>query len=175
MASLATIGTALTVGSAVVGAGAAVYGAYQQVEQGKAIRAEADRQAMMDELHGKNEYAASLREADLRRIEGKLIMSRQQAYAAASGAGAGADDPTLLKIMSETGANAEYGARSVMYGGEGRRDDYLNSATSRRISGRNNFMGSLLSATGTLAGGIGRLADTSKDWIPALGRLAGAY
>lgn len=173
MATLATIGTALTVGSAVVGAGAAVYGAYSTVKAGEAAQKEYERQAFMDELHGKDAYAASVREADLRRMEGKLIMSRQQAIAAASGAGSGADDPTILKIMSETGANADYGVRSVMYQGEQQRSDFNAQAETRRISGRNNYFGSLLSAAGTLASGVGKLAGTSKDWIPAAQRLAG--
>lgn len=172
MATLATIGTALTVGAAVVGAGASVYSAYQSHQQGVAMQQEANRQALIDEASGKAEFAASQREAELRRLEGKLIMSRQQAYAAASGAGAGANDPTILRIMSKTGENAEQNARVALYQGESRMADYYNQAQARRISGRNNFVGKMLEGFGTLAGGVGRLADTSKDWIPALGRLA---
>lgn len=167
MAELATIGTALTIASTVIGAGATVYSAYSSYQQGQALQAEADRQARVDEAAGKGEFAASQREAELRRIEGNLIMSRQQAYAAASGAGAGNDDPTILKIMSDTGANAELGARSVIYGGQSRQDDYINSARTRRISGQNNFLGGVLRAVGTLAGGVGRLSDTSDRWVPA--------
>lgn len=171
MASLATIGTVLTVGSAVVGAGASVYSAVSSFQQGQAIQAEAERQALVDEQAGKSEFAASQRDAELRRLEGRLIMSRQQAYAAASGAGAGADDPTILQIMGKTGANAELGARVATYGGESRQADYFNVAQARRISGRNNFVGKMLEGIGTLAGGVGRLADTSKDWVPAMSRL----
>lgn len=171
MAELATIAAVATIGAAVVGTGATVYSAYQQVQQGEAIQKEAVRQAQVDEASGKQEYAASQREAELRRLEGRLIMSRQQAFAAASGGGA--DDPTILKIMSDTGANAELGAQSVMYQGAARQQDYLNAAQARRISGRNNYMGAVLSSVGTLASGIGRLADTSSSWGPAIGRLAG--
>lgn len=171
MASLATIATVATIGSAVIGAGTAIYGAYNSYQQGVAQQAEYERQARVDELHGKNEFAAAQRDAEMRRLEGHLIMSRQQAYAAASGLGSGADDPTILKIMSETGARAELGARSVMYQGEARRDDYLSSATAKRASGASNYMGGIMRAVGTLAGGIGQLADTAPSWTSALGRL----
>lgn len=172
MATLATIGTVLTVGSAVIGAGAAVYGAYNSYQAGVAAQAEYERQAGVDELSGKMEFAASQREAELRRLEGGLIMSRQQAYAAASGAGSGVDDPTILKIMSDTGANADMNARSVMSQGEARRDDYLNAAKAKRASGSSNFLGGILRATGALADGVGNLAATSRDWIPAAQSLA---
>lgn len=171
MASLATVATVATIAGTAISAGAAVYSAYSQYQQGEAIQEEANRQALMDELHGKNEFAAAQREARLREIEGQLIMSRQQALAAASGGGAGPEAPTILKIMADTEASANYGAASVLYGGASRQDDYLASATSRRVSGRNNFFGSIASAVGTLAGGIGRLGETSNQWAPALRRL----
>jgi hypothetical protein len=173
VAELATIATVLTIGSAVVGAGAAVYGAYNSYEQGVAQREEMERQARIDERSAKGEYAAGQRDAEQRRREGRLIMSRQQALAAASGAGAGADDPTIMRIMSETGELSEYGATTTMYAAADRRDAYLSSATARRASGESNFMGGLLRAGGSLAGGIGNLANTSRDWIPAVQRLAG--
>jgi hypothetical protein len=125
----------------------------------------------MDELHASNEFASAQREADLRRMEGKLIMSRQQAYAAASGGGAGSDAPTIVKIMADTSARSEFGANSVLYGGAERQQDYLNTAEARRVSGRNNFFGSIASAVGTLAGGIGRIGDTADKWAPAIRRL----
>lgn len=171
---LATLATVATIGSAAIGAGASIYSAVSTYQQGQAIAEEAERQARVDELSGKNELAASQREAELRRLEGKLVMSRQLAYAAASGSGAGPSDPTIVQIMSRTGANAELGSRSVLYQGEQRQADYINTARARRISGRNNFMASVLDSVGTLAGGIGRLSDTSKDWVPAIGRLTGA-
>lgn len=159
MASLATIGTVLTIGSAVVGAGAAVYGAYNSYQQGVAQKAELERQARVDERSAKGEYAAAQREAEQRRREGKLIMSRQQAIAAASGAGSGSDDPTIMKIMSETGALSEYGATTAMYSGADRADAYLNSAMAKRASGQSNFMGGILRAAGSLAGGVGTVAN----------------
>jgi hypothetical protein len=150
----------------VIGAGAAIYSANQTYEQGVAQKQEYDRQAAVDELAGKNAFAASQRDAEQRKLEGKLIMSRQQAYAAASGGGGGADAPTIAKILTDTGANAEQGARSVLYGGEQAQSDYFSAAQAKRITGQNNFMGSVLSSIGTLAGGVGHLVDSTAKYFP---------
>lgn len=166
MAALAGLGTALTIGAAVVGAGAAVYSAYQTVEQGKAQKAEYDRQANVDELMGKNEYAAAQREAEQKRLEGELVMSRQRAIAAASGGGGAASDPTIVQIMGETANRSQANSDAVLYAGEGARDSYNSSASARRASGANNFLGSVLTAAGTLAGGIGKVIQTGATFIP---------
>lgn len=166
MAALAGIGTALTIGAAVVGAGASIYSAYQTVEQGKAQKAEYDRQANVDELMGKNEYAAAQREAEQKRLEGELVMSRQQAYAAASGGGGGASDPTIVQILGDTATRSKANSDAVLYAGDGARDSYNSSAAARRASGANNFLGSTLSAAGTLAGGIGKVIQTAATFIP---------
>jgi hypothetical protein len=181
LAGLAGLGTALTIGAAVVGAGASVYSAYETVQQGKAAQAEYNRQAAVDELAGKNEYAASQREAEQKRLEGQLVMSRTMAYAAASGAGAGADDPTIVKILGEEGTKTKFNSDSVLYAGEGARDAYNSSAAAKRASGANNFLGSVLTATGTLAGGVGRLIAASAPFVPTrtsspfAGATASAY
>lgn len=154
MAALATIATIATLGATVISTVASV-------QQGAAAQREGYRQAAVDELAGKNELAASQRDAEERRMEGKLIMSRQQAFAAASGGGSGADDPTIMKILSDTGERAEYGAESIMYQGQARHDDYYASAAARRETGQNNFFGGLLRGVGSLAGGIGHLAEMS--------------
>lgn len=166
MAALATIAPIIAITGAVVGAGASVFSAYSTYKQGEAQQQEAYRQAAVDETAGKNEYAAAQRDAKQKRLEGNLIMSRQQAYAAASGGGSGADAPTIAKILTDTGANAETNAQSVMYQGAARRDDYFNQAQARRISGQNNFFGSILSSIGTLAGGVGHLASSTAGYIP---------
>lgn len=148
MASLTTLATVATIGSAVIGTGAAIYGGYQSQQA-------AETAARQEILAGKNEFAAAQRNAEERRLEGALISSKQQAMAAASGAGAGSDAPTIMKIMSETAARAQYGVDSEIYVGEQRRDDYFNSARARRETGRYNFMGGILSGVGKGLGGIG--------------------
>jgi len=167
MAALAGLGTALTIGSAVIGAGASVISAYSTYQQGQAQQQELERQARIDEASGTAEFAASQREADQRRLEGQLIMSRQLAYAAASGAGSGVDDPTITKILSDTGEMARRGSDAALYQGMRRRDDYLSEATAKRATGQNNFFGAMLRSFGTLAGGVGRLGESAVDWIPS--------
>lgn len=167
MAALATVATVATIGAAVVGAGASVISAYSTYQQGEAQKAELNRQAAIDEKSGTAEFAASQREAEQRRLEGQLVMSRAQAYAAASGAGAGSDDPTISKILSDTGERAKFGSDSVLYQGQARRDDYFAEAAAKRTTGQNNFFGSILRSAGTLLGGVGHLAETSDQWMPS--------
>lgn len=151
MADLATIAAVATIGSAVVGAGASVYSGYQSMLANEAA-------AKQEILAGKNEFAASQRDADERRLEAKLVASRAQAIAAASGGG-GADQPTISKILTDIGERADFGVKSIMYGGAQRRDDYFNSASSRRVTGQSNFIGGLLRGLGSLAGGVGDWAE----------------
>lgn len=151
MASLATIAAIATIGGAVVSAGSAVYGGYQQ-QQAAALAAKQEKAA------GDQEFASSQREADQRRLEGQLLMSRQLATAAASGAGAGPDAPTITKILTDTGENADYGARVAEFQGRSRQADYYASADARRSTGSANFFGGILRGLGTLAGGIGNWA-----------------
>jgi len=149
MASLATVAAVATIGAAVIGTGASIYGG-MQTQKANEIAARQER------LAGKNELAASQREAEDRRREGRLIMSAQMAEAAASGAGAGEDAPTIMKILTDTGERVEYGVQSTMYQGYSRRDDYFRSADAREASGRASFFGSILEGAGSGIGGIGR-------------------
>lgn len=149
MASLATVAAVATIGSAVIGTGASIYGGMQQ-QKANEIAARQER------LAGKNELAAAQREVEDRRREGRLIMSAQMAEAAASGAGSGEDAPTIMKILTDTGERVEYGAEATMYQGYSRRDDYFRSADAREASGRASFFGSVLSGLGSGIGGIGR-------------------
>lgn len=151
MASLATIATIATIGSAVVGVGAAIY-------QGNETKKLANQQARLEERAGKNEYAASQRIAEQRRMEGELIMSRQQAAAAASGAGSADDAPTITKILANTEARMQYGIDSELYAGEERKYDYFASAKTRRQTGQYNFVGGLLRGLGRGLEGVGDYA-----------------
>lgn len=170
MASLATIGTIASIGAAVVGTGAALYGAHQSAEAAKSAGSAAREAqyyiASQEEALGREEFAAAQREARERALESELIMSRQLAVAAASGGGAGDDAPTIVKLMTRTAERGDYATRSVLYQGESARDRYYASARGRRKSGDASFLGSLDSAfgayiggLGSLAGGVGRIGD----------------
>lgn len=160
MAALPAIALGLTAASAVIGAGAAIYGG---IQANKAAQIEGKRL----ERQGKDEFAAAQREALEARLQGKLLQSRQQAVAAASGGGAGLDAPSIVKLMSETGERTDYAAAVAMAQGRQRQSYYNDAAASTRAGGGNSLVGSFLSAAGTLAGGIGRFGSQYREFYPA--------
>jgi hypothetical protein len=157
MATLATIATVATGVAAVVGAGASVYGGFL-------ARQEAEERAHEYEKMGKQEFAAAQADAVERRLQGQLILSRQQAAAAASGGGAGADAPTIVRLMSETAKRIDYGAQSDMYGGYSRRSTYFTSAANSRRSGANALIGGILDGVGNLLGGAGATVAMADEF-----------
>jgi hypothetical protein len=137
------LAAAAIVGGVAAGAGAI----YSGMETKKASDAAAKR----SEAAGRSEFAASQREAEERKLEGALVMSRQQAAAAASGAGAGGDAPTIVRLMTETSKRATYGAETTLYGGQQRRQTYLDTAEAQRASGNASFLGSIFTGVGRVA------------------------
>jgi hypothetical protein len=138
---------------------AAGVSAYGSLESGRRSREAAEMVATQEEAQGTAELAAAQREAEERKWQGRLVASRQQAIAAASGAGAGADAPTIVTIMQKTAERAAYGAETAIYGGQSRRDALNRSARNRRITGNADQVGSYFTAAGTLAGGLGRFGE----------------
>lgn len=130
-------------------AGAASAGA--TIYAGNETRRASELAARRAETAGQAEFAASQREAEERRLEGALIESQQQAAAAASGGGAGADAPTIVKIMTETRKRSEYGVATTMAAGRNRRQGYLDRAEATRASGNASFLGSILTGIGQFA------------------------
>lgn len=149
MSGLEPIAIGLTAASAVIGAGASIYSG---VEAKKA----AQREAHQLEGQGREAFAANQRDALEARLQGKLLESRQQAVAAASGGGSGVDAPSIVKLMTETGERSDYAAEVAMYSGIQQKKNAYEAATVTRRGGQASLLGSILSATGTLAGGLGR-------------------
>jgi hypothetical protein len=129
-------------------------GAIGTVKAGQAADAQAKQDALNMEAQGKEELAASQREAFQKRREGALINSRAQAVAAASGGGA--DDPTIVRLMTQTAKDAETNAGSVMYGGISRRRGLFDSARARRTEGKASLLGSAYGGFGQAASGLGK-------------------
>lgn len=121
-------------------------GAAGTLASGAAANAQAKSEALAMEAQGKEELAASQREAEEKKREGRIVMSRQQALAANSGGGA--DDPTILKLMTRTASESDYNARTALYGGEQRKRGLFDSAANRRTSGKASFLGSVFAAGG---------------------------
>lgn len=123
----------------------------------------AQEEARQLEARGKEEFAASQREALDRRKEGRVLNSRTQALAAASGAGA--DAPTIVRLMSDTAGQAEYGAQTDLYGGKQRRAGMRDSARASRATGEASLMGSFFDAAGSVLSGGSNFA--SSRWRTA--------
>jgi hypothetical protein len=123
---------------------------------GVAQKRAADQDALNMEAQGKEEVAASQREAEIKRREGRLINSRAQAVAAASGAGAGTDAPTIVRLMSQTRGESEFNAQSSLYGGFSRKAGLKQGARARRAEGRASLLGGVLGGFGQAASGLGK-------------------
>lgn len=139
---------------AILGIAAAGASAAATIYAGNETKKAAYEAAKRDETAGMAEFAAAQREAQERNLEGKLIMSRQQAAAAASGAGASDDAPTIVRLMTETAKRARYGEESTMYGGRARRQGYIDTAAARRQTGDASFLGSIFTGIGQFAEGF---------------------
>lgn len=129
-----------------VQAGAKIAGGMSQMEAGKYNAAALERE-------GTESFAAATRAADERRRETELVISRQRALGAASGAGAG---PSLLDIIGDTAARGEYQAQSALYTGEAQARKLKDRAKIARWEGRNAFIGSILEGVGGVALGAGK-------------------
>lgn len=144
-----------------------VVGGFVQAEgikqQGKAEKAAAYDEALQLEAKGKEDFAASQRDMLAKRKEGELVNSRIQALAAASGGGA--DDPTIVKLMTGVAEESEYNAQSAIYGGASRRKGLFGAAKNRRMGGDASLLGSKYAAAGAILGGISSAA----------GKMIGSY
>ncbi len=137
--------------------------AFGTVASGVAANRQAQQDALNMEAQGREELAASQRDAIAKRREGALVNSRAQALAAASGGGAGADAPTIVKLMSQTAGESEFNAQTALYGGRSRQIGLKQGAAARRAEGKSSLLGSVFSGFGTLAKGGSDYA-TGKAW-----------
>lgn len=136
-------------------AGAAISG-IGTIAAGAAEKKNQDFMAAQEDMKAKEEVAASQREAIAKRREGAIINSRAQALAAASGAGAGMDAPSIVKIMADTSSEAEYNAGTAMYGGYSRAAGLRDSARGRRAAGKASLLGGVLGGFGSAFGGVAK-------------------
>lgn len=126
---------------------------------GGAARADADFQAKQMEARGKEEIAASQREAEETRRNSQLLQSRQQAVAAASGAGTGG---SALETMLDTNDEGELQALTALYGGEMRKRGLQDQAAASRRSGKAAQVGSYFKAGSTILSGAGSAYKSYK-------------
>jgi hypothetical protein len=152
----ATAASSITAGTILSGLGTAA-SAIGTIGAGTAAKNAAEYEAKQMEIKGAEERAAAQRDAQQKRREGQLVQSRQQALAAASGAGAGFDAPTIVKMMTDTAGESEYNAQTAMYGGLSRATGLMDSARGRRAAGKASFLGSVIGGFGSAASGFAKL------------------
>lgn len=131
---------------------AAAIGAAGSIATGIAQKNAADYQAQQQEMQGKEDFAASQRDAEAKRKESTLLQSRQQALAASSGAGA--TDPTIVRLMSTTAGQGEYNAQTALYAGDQQKRGLFDAAKATRMSGNASLLGSFIQGAGTLTKGV---------------------
>lgn len=141
-------GTAMQVGGSVVQAAG-----YNQAAD--AAEQDAEFEAQQLERSGKEEFAASQRDAFAARDESRLAQSRAQAVAAASGGGAGADAPTIVQIMGGLARQGELNAQGALYTGESRRAGARDQALATRRTGRSQAAGYRNNAMASIFSGLG--------------------
>lgn len=131
---------------------AAAIGAAGSIASGIAQKNAADYQADQQEAQGKEDFASSQRDAEAKRRESRLLQSRQQALAASSGAGAA--DPTIVRLMTDTAGQGEYNAQTALYTGEQQKIGLFDAAKATRMSGNASLLGSFISGAGSLVKGV---------------------
>lgn len=128
---------------------------------GMAAKDAADTEAAQLDARGKEEFAAAQRDAAEKRREAVLANSKIQSLAATSGAGA--DAPTITRLMQGISGQGEYNAQTDLYGGASRRAGLRDNANARRAEGNASLLGSVFSAAGTMLG-AGSSYGTKKGW-----------
>lgn len=141
---------------------ASVISAVGGVASGVAANNAAQFEAQQQEMAGKEAFASSQREAEAAKREAAIVQSRQQALAAASGGAA--DDPTIVRLMSDTAKEGEMNAQSYLYQGKNQKRGLMDQAMATRMTGRASMFGSFLGAAGSLAGGFGKYYEQKKQY-----------
>lgn len=153
------------VGSAISAAGT--------IAAGKAQQESKEFEAKQLEIQGQEERAASQRDAERKRKEGNLILSRQQAVASASNLGA--LDETVQDLAGDVVQETEFQTGMIRYGGEERARGRRAQAAASRFEGANAKAGSKLAAAGTIIGGVGSFAKGFASMASGAGAGGGNY
>lgn len=134
-------GTALSAGGTI----------YSGIRQNQASKYEA--KAL--KAAGDAKLAEAQRKAIETRKEKDILLSRQQAVAAASGGGT--DNETVTSLMAKTEQRGEYSALMDMYSGTVMRDDLYRDAAVTRQAGKDALVGSVIEAGAKVGTGLGNI------------------
>ncbi|WP_442582541.1 hypothetical protein ACSBOB_11590 [Mesorhizobium sp. ASY16-5R] len=152
--------TALAIGGSLLSAVGSVAG-------GISAKQNADAQADAAERQANEARAVSQREAVQRSKEAKLLISRQQALAAASGGGA--TDPSVLTNTGEIGKQGWLNSQTALYEGESQGRALEDSAAIGRWQGRKEMFAGFVDAGSTTLNGLGGFAKNRRlNTFPAV-------
>ena len=174
-----------SVAAPVMAAASTLMGAFSMIQQGAAQeaagRAQQDAMNYQASLHNAQaeameqsagqERAASQRATLEQQRQGRLVGSRAQAIAAASGGGA--LDPSVVNLLGDLDNEADFRAATALYQGESAARGLEYGATLQRSAGQGDIYAgelyrqsgeaaqnrSYLRAAGTVAGGAAKLYD----------------
>lgn len=152
MAALSVIGALVSAAGSIVG--------------GIAANNQAKAQAQAMTVRAGEERAASQREAIDRSREAKLVMSRQQAVAAASGGGAA--DPTVVNLMAGVAARGDYNSATALYEGETKGRGLEYQATLTRMQGRQAMFAGFINGASSILSGFSNFQSYAGSGPPAI-------
>lgn len=134
-----------------LGIAGAVISAAGSVMGGMAANENAKAEAQMMERRGNEERAASTRDQATKAKQTQLLLSRQQALAASSGAGA--TDPTILDLMSKTQGQGFLQSQTIGYEGQVAQEGLQYQAAVKRYQGKQQMMAGFIGAGTSILGG----------------------
>lgn len=129
-----------------------------QVSAGMAANTAAKFEAGQLKTRASEERAASQREVSERRRKTGIVMSRQKALAASSGAGV--TNASILDLIGDTAQHGEFLAQADMAIGESRARGLEDQAAAARFRGKNALSGSILEGVTTGITGLAKMRKT---------------
>lgn len=135
-----------------------------QIAGGIAARRGADFEAQQDTVNAGQQVAASQRAAESQDLNGRLLASRAQAVAAASGGGA--TDPTVTGIIQRIAGQTAYRSALALYQGNDAARALLTRADAVRFGGREAQAAGIVNALGTTLKGAYTMYDKYNKGSP---------
>jgi hypothetical protein len=142
-----------------IAAASTVIGAAGAIKQGQDANAQAQAQALALRNQANADQAAAERTAIETRRQASYLVSRGQALAAASGAGA--TDPTVVSVLGQIKGEGEYGALTQLYEGDTAAGNARSGAQASINEGRAAASAGNLRALTTVLSGAGNIGSRS--------------
>lgn len=150
MCTLALLGTALSVGGALV--------------EGQQSKQMADYQAKAYEQQAQAEAQSAAFEQGQERHKQELLQAQARAQAGASGVGM-AGSPT--EVLAANARQGQLDLKAIQYGSQLRQNSLGTQAAISRFSGRQAVTASIFKAGGNLVGGLSKIYDPTKAMVPS--------